>query len=441
MKKKLSFVLAWVLTLTTFLTACSGGNSEPVPEPPKELSGELTIWKIDNVDPFVQTITKVYPNVKVNVQDFNIEQFGKKLKEVIEAGTGGPDLVYLSPYWVASNNMSSDLENLLDPPYNASQLKDLYPEASWNSYQSLDGKKMFSLPLTVEPEMTIYRSDILEENGFPSDPKELAEYMSTPENFLDMALALKAKGIYLLEDNRTIMDLYLTGGGSMFDRNLNFTLNTDKYAEGLRLVQQVKQLGLALNQRLWTDQGKLALAAGKLAMLFIGTSSLDFIIKNKAPDSVGKWKVTHLPFGKAWAGNGNLSFAILSQSKNKELAWECIKIMQASDEGAKNYIAAGGHPAYKPAWSFPEFKAFTTLATGDQKVNEIMAEAAAQSSTNEPIYYIPLSPKVWEIWNNGIVEAIEKNKDPKAAIQQIANDFQKAAKPEIEKLKAEYGIQ
>jgi multiple sugar transport system substrate-binding protein len=439
MKKKLSFVLAWVLTLTTFLTACSGGNSEPVPEPPKELSGKLTIWTDGNTDSLVKTVTKAYPNVKVNVH--NMPELEKKLKEVIEAGTGGPDLVFISPYWVASNNMSSGLENLLDLPYNASQLKDLYPEASWNYYQSLDGKKMFSLPLAVSPMMTIYRPDILEENGYPSDPKELAEYMSTPENFLDMALALKAKGIYLLQDNRWIMDLYLTGG-SMFDRNLNFTLNTDKYAEGLRLAQQVKQLGLALNQRIWTDQGKLALAAGKLAMLFMGTSYLDFVIKDAAPDSLGKWKVTHLPFGKALAGNGDgRSFAILSQSKNKELAWECIKIMQASDEGAKNYIAAGGLPAYQPAWSFPEFKAFTTLATGDQKVNEIMAEAAAQSSKNEPIYDIPLSPKTREIWNNGMDEAIEKNKDPKTAIQQIANNFEKAANADIDKLKAEYGIQ
>jgi multiple sugar transport system substrate-binding protein len=115
--------------------------------------------------------------------------------------------------------------------------------------------------------------------------------------------------------------------------------------------------------------------------------------------------------------------------------------MQASDEGAKNYIAAGGLPAYQPAWSFPEFKAFTTLATGDQKVNEIMAEAAAQSSKNEPIYDIPLSPKTREIWNNGMDEAIEKNKDPKTAIQQIANNFEKAANADIDKLKAEYGIQ
>jgi DhnA family fructose-bisphosphate aldolase class Ia len=38
-------------------------------------------------------------------------------------------------------------------------------------------------------------------------------------------------------------------------------------------------------------------------------------------------------------------------------------------------------------------------------------------------------------------EAIEKNKDPKTAIQQIANNFEKAANADIDKLKAEYGIQ
>ncbi|QYR23092.1 hypothetical protein KZ483_09295 [Paenibacillus sp. sptzw28] len=53
----------------------------------------------------------------------------------------------------------------------------------------------------------------------------------------------------------------------------------------------------------------------------------------------------------------------------------------------------------------------------------------------------PLDAKASEIWNKGIDEAIEKNKDPKAAIQQIADDIEKAVKADKDKLKADLGIQ
>lgn len=48
----------------------------------------------------------------------------------------------------------------------------------------------------------------------------------------------------------------------------------------------------------------------------------------------------------------------------------------------------------------------------------------------------PLDTKAQEIWNNSIDEAIEKNKDPKAAIQQIADDIERAVKADKDMLKA-----
>jgi multiple sugar transport system substrate-binding protein len=462
MKKSISILI--VLILVSLLAACSGSDKTEQPssentkvddavkddastnddaavkEPVKDLSGEITIWTIwkeDKIMPFYETITKTYPNVKVNVEGLAWDEIQNNLKTAIAAGTGGPDIVMFANGWLTPANMAAGVENLLDPPYNAAQLKDKYTDSSWDFWRTLDGKKMIGMPLSVEPRMTIYRADVLEENGYPSDPTELAQYISTPEQFLDMAQALKAKGIYVLENNTTIMDLYTRGDG-FFDRNLNYVRNTDKYVEGLRLAQQVKQLGLALGtSAFWSDPGKQAVAAGKLAMYFEGSWILG-TIKDTAPDSVGKWKMTQLPFGKAYAGNG-MSFAILSQSKNKELAWETLKSMVATDEGARNYVSAGGGTAYKPAWDFPDFKDYTFVTTGDQKINEIMSEAA-QVSMNQEVPTM-LDAKAEEIWNKGIENAIEKNTDPKAAIQQIGEDIERAVKADKEKLKAEFGIQ
>lgn len=389
------------------------------------------------MEKFYASFSKAYPKVKVNTQILAWDEIQKNLKTTIAAGTGGPDVIMTGSDWLAPLNMTAGVENLLDPPYNAGDMKDNWTDSNWNHWLSLDGKKLIGLPWDTGATLSYYRSDILEENGFPSDPQELATYMSKPDQFLDMAKALKAKGVYLLEFNRTIMDVYTNGEG-FFDRNLNFVRNTDKYVEGLKLAQQVKQLGLAFNNSaFWSDPGKQAVASGKIAMVYYGSWIMGGI-QDAAPDSVGKWRVTHLPLGQNVAGSGS-TLAILSQSKNKELAWEFVKFLLATDEGQKAWVESGGAPGYKPAWSFPDYKDFTTALTGDEKVNEIGAEAM-EKSTNTYIS-TPLDAKANDIWNKGIDEAIEKNKDPKAAIQQIADDIERAVKADKDKLKADLGIQ
>jgi multiple sugar transport system substrate-binding protein len=466
MKKNMSILLSMMLLLTAVLTACGGSNGKEnetsntnTPkstgnnaetgnkaetgenEPPaKELSGEITFWTFgsgDMMEKFYASFSKAYPKVKVNTQILAWDEIQKNLKTTIAAGTGGPDVIMTGADWLSPLNMTAGVENLLDPPYNAGDLKDNWTDPNWDHWLSLDGKKLIGLPWDQPPTLSFYRADILEENGFPSDPTELASYMSKPEQFMDMAKALKAKGIYLLEFNRTILD-NITMGEGYFDRNLNFIRNADKYVEGLKLAQQVKQLGLAFNNSaFWSDPGKQAVASGKLAMVYYGQWIMGAIQENAA-DSIGKWKVTHLPLGQAAAGSGS-TLAILSQSKNKELAWEFVKFLLASDEGQKAWVEGGGAPGYKPAWSFPEFKDFTSALTGDQKFNEIGAEAMEKSTVLS--IATPLDAKAAEIWNKGIDEAIEKNKDPKAAIQQIADDIERAVKADKDKLKADLGIQ
>jgi multiple sugar transport system substrate-binding protein len=461
MRKKWSIVLASLLSCMLVLTACSGSEktekqpaesdtaaktdtatntdaekSEPVK---KDLSGELTFWTFGAgpMEEFYKAFNKAYPNVKVNIQILAWDEMQKNLKNAIAAGTGGPDVIMTSADWLTPTNMSAGVVNLLDAPYNAGEMKDLWTDANWNHWLSLDGKKLVGLPWDTGATLSWYRADLLEENGFPSDPKELATYMSNPDQFLDMAKALKTKDIYLLEFNNTVMDIY-TGGEGFFDRNLNFLRNTDKYVQGLKLAQQVKQLGLAFNNSaFWSEPGKQAVASGKIAMVYYA-NWITGAIKDAAPDTVGKWRETHLPFGNKIAGSGS-TFSILSQSKNKDLAWEFVKFFLATDEGQKAWVESGGAPGYKPAWSFPEYKDLTNPLTGDQKINEINSEA--MEGAQNTYISTPLDAKASEIWNNGINDAIEKNKAPEAAIQQIAEDIERAVKADKDKLKAELGIQ
>ncbi|QYR21411.1 extracellular solute-binding protein [Paenibacillus sp. sptzw28] len=465
MKKSFVLMLVFVLSLSLLLSACGGGGNkteegskpaaegdktnankpaaepakeEPPADAPKELSGELTIWTFatNTMEPMNAAFTKKYPNVKLNFQILSWDDMQKNLKTSIAAGNGGPDVAMVEGSFMSTLNTSEGLEDLLQAPYNAGDLKNNWTEGNWNRWLSLDGQKLLGLPWDMPPMATFYRSDILEENGFPSDPKELADYMASEENFLNMAQALKAKGIYILEGNTTIMDIYTAGNG-FFDRSLNYVRNTDEYAHGLDLAKKVKQLGLSFNNSaFWSDPGKQAVASGKIAMVYYGPWILGSI-RDAAPESKGKWRTTSLPLGTA-AGNGGSTLSILSQSKNKELAWEYIRFTLATDEGVQANVDNGGSPGYIPAWSFPTILNYTNDMLGDQKPNEIW-NPMTQKIQNIWVQ-TPLDKDAGDVWNKGITDAIDKNKDSKAALQQIADDIEKKVKVAKDELKQKLGV-
>jgi multiple sugar transport system substrate-binding protein len=461
MKKSFALVLVFILSLTMLLSACGKDSktddaksdtststtdttktddaTEPAAEAPKDLSGKLTIWTFaqNTHEKMNEAFQKKYPNVQLDFQILSWDDMQKNLKNALATGAGGPDVAMIEGGWFASMNSGEGLEDLLAAPYNAGELKDKFTDANWQRWHSLDGKKLLGLPWDIPPMVTFYRPDILEENGFPSDPVQLGEYIANEDNFLSMAQALKAKGIYILENNDTIFNLYTSGEG-FFDRSLNYLRNNEKFAHGLDLAKKVKQLDLAFkNCALWCDPGKQALASGKIAMLYYGGWATG-AIKGAAPDTVGKWRTTTLPFGTTSA-NGGSTMAILSQSKNKELAWEYLKFCFATDEGQRAYVEQGGSPGYIPAWSFPEVADKTNEMLGDQKYNQIWNPLAQKINTLW--VSTPFDADASDIFNKGIADAIDKNTDSKAVLQKIQDDVEAKVKVKRDELKAKLGIQ
>lgn len=468
MKKSFALVLVFILSLTMLLSACGSDDKkteetpkdttatttettepaktdettadpEPAAEAPKDLSGKLTVWTFatNTHEKMNEAFQAKYPNVQLDFQILSWDDMQKNLKNALATGTGGPDVAMIEGGWFSTMNTGEGLEDLLAAPYNAAELKDKFTDANWQRWHSLDGTKLLGMPWDIPPMVTFYRPDILEENGFPSDPVELGEYIANEDNFLNMAQALKAKGIYVLEQNDTIFNLYTSGEG-FFDRGLNYVRNNEKFAHGLDLAKKVKQLDLALKDcALWCDGGKQALATGKVAMLYYGGWATG-TIKDAAPDTLGKWRTTTLPFGTTSA-NGGSTMSILSQSQNKELAWEYLKFTLASDEGQKAFVEQGGSPGYIPAWSFPEVADKTQEMLGDQKYNEIWNPLAQKINTLW--VSTPFDTDATDIFNKGIADAIDKNTDSKAALQKIQDDIEAKIKVQKDELKAKLGLQ
>ncbi|WP_274361270.1 ABC transporter substrate-binding protein [Paenibacillus thermotolerans] len=478
MKKAVSVLLILTFVLTILLAGCSGGGSlsdstsedpsssdttnkdatEPEPEPsdesgdiainpvvtddpnnfkpalPTDTKGELTLWVAWPLDSWVGMFNSVYPNVKVNL--LTVDPIEEKLKTALAAGSGAPDIAFLDGGLMGNYNTVEGFEDLLQPPYDAGKYEKYFPPAVWQRFMSLDGKRLISIATDTAPAVTFYRPDIMEENGFPTDPAEFGQYISDTENFIGLAKTLKAQDKYVIQWDSEPLSIYTFGIG-FFNRKLEWQRNNEKFVTGLDLAKRFRQEKLASNINFWDDEGSQAVASGKLAMVFLGNWGAEEI-NNKAPDTAGKWHATNLPFG-AFGGWGGASLGITTQSKNKEMAWEFIRMILLNSVYAnKENIQYGGTPAYLPAYElldqFEQPNEFLGGQMTGKMYQEFITKIPESIST-------PLDGKAQEIWDKGIQEAIEKNIDSKTALQNIQDEVERVLAIDIQALKQQIGIE
>ncbi|WP_167746957.1 ABC transporter substrate-binding protein [Cohnella luojiensis] len=454
--KKMTLFLAIMLTFTVLLAACGGGGNktdsaepnastataastasastpseEPSAEPVKDLSGELELWAFDPkmFPETVEAFQAKYPNVKINVISMDIKEMHEKALTAIAAGTGGPDILFVEGGYFKQFTSNEGLEDLLQEPYDAGQFQGDFTEANWSRWMSIDGKRLIGMPWDMPPAVTFYRADILEENGFPTDPAELMQFMVDPNNVMNMARTLKSKGINLFEWRDQPVGL-MNSGISFFDNDLNYRRNTEGFAKSIDISKQIAQEELFLGQSIWGEEGQQAIKNGKLAFVYMGSWGAKIIEGWAGPEQSGKWRATGLPFG-AYGGQGGSVLSILSQSKNKQLAWEFLKFTLASPEGQLIWTKKGTMPGWKPAWEFPEFKNVKNEYFGNQNLNQLYAALLGKVPSSTAT---PLDDKANEIWGKGIGEIMDKNLDAKAALQKIEDDIMSAVAAERQKL-------
>jgi multiple sugar transport system substrate-binding protein len=415
----------------------SGGEStlDPaevyVPTSDPNLEANLTIWAgdVNKLEPVVEAFQKHYPKIKVDLVSQGLV-VAQKAQTAIAAGRGGPDIISYHFNDQGLFNNGAGLENLLDPPYNAGRFKDAFTEANWYRWSSLDGQKLYSMPFEHVPTMLFYRADILEQYGYPTDPEELAEYLSDTENYLDMAMTFKEDGMYMFTIKDWEMISYL-GDRGFFDENLNYARTEDKLVEILDLMKRQNQLGLIPNLLpVWDEEANQALNSGKLIMVEV-ESTFSRVLREIAPDTAGKWRATRLPTG--YSAQQGITMSILSQSKNKEAAWAFIEFAFATFEGQKALIDSRriDMVGFKPMWQLPEYRDYKEDFLGGQEINKISMELLEKAPMSRPT---PLDAKAKEIWIQGILDAIDKNMDSRAALQKIREDIEAAVSQDRQKL-------
>jgi multiple sugar transport system substrate-binding protein len=205
----------------------------------------------------------------------------------------------------------------------------------------------------------------------------------------------------------------------------------------LDLSKRVAQQKLFLGQSIWAKEGQQAINSGKLAFVYIGSWGQSNI-KDWGKSAAGKWRATTLPFN-AYGGMGGSTLSILSQSKNKEIAWEFIKFALASEEGQTQNIKDGVQPSWLPAMDLPAYSEPRVVDVeffGGQKLGELYRALVEKIP---PSIGTPLDDDAQKVFGDGINKALDQNQDSKSALAKIADDVERAISAKKTKLLQQIG--
>ncbi|MEV6342825.1 extracellular solute-binding protein [Actinoplanes sp. NPDC051851] len=346
-----------------------------------QAGGSLTVWAWDT------TITKVveqfkvkYPKVEVKLVNAGTgnDQY-TALQNAVKAGSGAPDVAQIEYYALPQFALSKAVADL--NTYGAASLDGTFTPGTWNSVHS--GEGIYGLPIDSGPMALFYNKEVFDKYGIEV-PTTWEEYAAAAEK-----LHTANPKSYITSDTGdagfTTSMIWQAGGKPYTVDGTKVTVNfADAGAQKFSTLWQGmidKKLVAPISG--WSDEWYKGLGDGTIATLIIGAwmpSNLESGVKPAA----GKWRVAAMPQweagGKATSENGGSSLAVLDGSAAKTLAYGFLKYAAVQD-GAQLRTDAGAFPATTAQLNADAFKSKEFEYFGGQKVNEVLAESAAEVVT------------------------------------------------------------
>lgn len=363
------------------LGGCGGGGSTGA----GEVKGEITVWTWpDNDKTFEKTIPifeKKNPGTKVTVQAFAGEQYANKLLTTLVSGSG-PDVAMVEITNVANFKGKPGFVNLAEAPYKATQYAKSYADFSWSYVLDDSDGRVFALPKNTGPGGLFYRRDVFEEVGLPTEPNEVREAFQTWDDFL--AEGKKAA----IPDKRWLVDtapaivqaIRAQAGLSYFDEDGKPQFTQPAMVEAVEFAKRVYDAGLVSPFETWSQEWGASIQNASVATFLSGNWFGGLIKSTYAPNTKGKWGVSHAPEfdGTSAFNSGGDFIGILETSENKATSWEFIKfVTQDADSLRTMYRANDLYPAWQPALEEPWMNRPDPFYVG-QNVNEVFAPVSAE---------------------------------------------------------------
>lgn len=417
MKKIVSGGLSLLVLSSLFLTACGNGGAG-------KQSGKttLTVWAWDVALKQLEDAGKAYqeshPDVELKFEEMGTDQIYKKLSTSLATGNGIADIIciegeYLVGYADKFPEGFLDLSDIVEE-------KDFLPskisEVKYND-------KIQAFPWDAGPEALFYRTDYFEEAGVE------AASLKTWDDLIEAGKKIEAtcktpsgEPVKMLPvDPRktnfyTLMRSQL--GKGAFDGQGNPIVNSMESVKAMQEAAKVYESGICLNYNGWDEYEQTvvneSVACIPEAVWMIGT------IKDKGPDTKGKWSVVDLPMisgGTYSCNNGGSDIVINAKTKNPDVAKDFLKFAMTDTKlQASGFENFGLYPSYIPSYEEEVFSKGDEFF-GSTNVYTVFIE------NGKKVADISTSPNSLEA-NDSIGAAVSKIFLNKEDVEKTMNDLQ-----------------
>ncbi|AFH63105.1 ABC transporter substrate-binding protein [Paenibacillus caseinilyticus] len=399
--KRIALILVPALTAACHQHVTDMKRVEPTPavtvqqENPSP-SEELVVWSFYDTSEGDTYFESVHRGIKVNSVRHSYDDIADELIRSVNSGEA-PDVVILDSAHTGKVNGLDILDNLRDAPYEAQEYEKRIPEGMLPLYTNMAMDKLIALPTALPAAVTFYRADLLEENGFPSEPEALAAYISNPQQWVEMAKRLKEKNVYLFQYYSDPYETAALSAGYL-NRGMKFARGGQSFVDAFYVSREIRRHGLALRSSIWDTSGQQALRSGQLAMLYGGTY-LTGQLKSWAPELAGRWRAARLPLNLFGYRDGSM-IAVTKQSRQKEAAWKYIQataLPQPSDQpGPEDYL--GGQ----------DLRGFTR----------------SLAPNNRGIFPTPMDARLRDLWDKQAVEIVESERPISGQLEALGQQME-----------------
>jgi len=394
-------------------------------------------------DPFETTLKKLWEafclknNLTLEAEMIPLE-LHDLYEETLEKNglkNGDWDIAHLNTDWIFDAVNAKAVENL-SPLISQNPPQD-FPEGWHESLLHLQeiNNNVYGLPFHDGPECLIYRKDLFKneiekvhfknQHGYDLNPPktwkqftDIATFFNRPEqNLYGCVFANYPDGHNMVFD--FCLQLW-TRGGSLLDENKQININKTEAIKALdfyRAIVNNKSTTHPKSKEFGSVEAGMSFAIGEAAMAinWFGFASMCEVIDESKVKS--KVDITELPHDKNFNSaslNVYWLYTIGSGSKNKKIAYEFLKFATTS-KSDKLLTNEGGIGCRKSTWN-------------DTEINKTIPYYHKLEMLHENALTLPQTPvwpKVAELIDAMVLEAINTNTPSKMLLETTQNNIQK----------------
>ncbi|MFL2119463.1 sugar ABC transporter substrate-binding protein [Marinilactibacillus psychrotolerans] len=351
----------------SLLAACGNGDEESASE---ESSDTLSVWMMGDGNETVQPIFDAYTEetgIEVDLQSIPWSAAHDRLLTAVASGEG-PDVVQMGSTYMAE---FTDAGALLDISDYIESNDALSPDNFFegNVATTMFDDSYYGVPWYTETRALYYRTDLLEEVGYPEGP-------SNWEELYDAAVKLSERGdnMYGFDINlkeQTFGPMFAKQNGSEIINDAGEpVLNEPEFVEAIEYLHSFVEAGATTNQDLGIELSQSFGGEGIVPMFISGPWSIS-MIEDQTTDIEGKWDIRTLPEGPVSnvSNTGGANLAVWSSSDHPDEAMDLIEHIVSVDSLMTYYDTTSSLPALVEAWEEEPFQDEKIAVFGEQLEN------------------------------------------------------------------------